>query len=89
MSACMALALASLAAVLESSVSCTAPPPVAASSPAAGHTGKITGLAIDPWGRFVLTSSADGTAKVWDLSSARAIHTFVSAATPEQGELGG
>lgn len=53
----------------------------------AGHTGKISGLAIDPWGRFVLTSSTDGTAKVWDLSSSRAIHTFVSGSTPEQGKF--
>lgn len=31
--------------------------------------GTITSVAVDPWGRFVVTGSTDGTCAVWDLSS--------------------
>lgn len=51
----------------------------------AGHTGSITSLAMDPWARFVVTGSTDGTARVWDLSSARSIHTLRTGCTVEQG----
>jgi len=54
--------------------------------PTAGHTGAITALAMDPWARFVVTGSTDGTARVWDLSSARSIHTLKTGCRPEQGE---
>ena len=51
-------------------------------------TAGITALAMDPWARFVVTASTDGTARVWDLSSARPIHVLRTGCTPEQGGLG-
>lgn len=60
--------------------------PALTPSPPAGHTGSITALAMDPWARFVVTGSTDGTARVWDLSSARSIHTLRTGCRPEQGE---
>ena len=34
----------------------------------AGHVGAITGIAVDPTGAFVATSSTDGTARVWSVA---------------------
>lgn len=53
---------------------------------AAGHTAPINALAMDPWARFVVTASSDGTARVWDLSSARPVHTL-KAGSGEQGAV--
>lgn len=33
------------------------------------HRDAITSLAVDPWGRSVITGSTDGTCAVWDLTS--------------------
>lgn len=41
---------------------------------------------MDPWARFVVTASSDGTARVWDLSSARTVHVLLTGVTQEQGE---
>lgn len=32
-----------------------------------GHTGGVVAVAVDPFGRRMITGSADGTARVWDL----------------------
>ena len=42
----------------------------------AGHTSGVSALALDPWGRFVVTGGADGTVRVWDLASARSMHVM-------------
>lgn len=33
------------------------------------HQGGISSIAVDPWGRFVISGSTDGTCAVWSLSS--------------------
>lgn len=63
-------------------------PPFALLPPCAGHTACINALATDPWARFVVTASSDGTARVWDLSSARTVHTLKTGSA-EQGALAG
>ena len=40
-----------------------------------GHTNSVTSVAFSPDGRYVLTSSADKTAKLWDLNG-HEIQTF-------------
>jgi len=39
----------------------------------AGHAGGLSGVSFSPDGRFVLTTSYDGTARVWDPESGRAV----------------
>ncbi|CAI4051156.1 hypothetical protein SUVZ_14G0810 [Saccharomyces uvarum] len=33
------------------------------------HTGSITGIKIDPWGRYFVTGSSDGNCYIWSLKS--------------------
>ncbi|CAF3475568.1 unnamed protein product [Rotaria socialis] len=44
-------------------------------SPAA-HTGSIYGLCWDPTSRFILTTSGDKTAKIWDITTGSAVQTY-------------
>jgi WD40 repeat protein len=41
-----------------------------------GHTGNVTSLAISPDERYLLTGSADNTAKLWDMATGIEICTF-------------
>jgi WD40 repeat protein len=41
-----------------------------------GHTGAIKSLSYDPAGRRVLTSAPDGTARLWDAETGRALRTI-------------
>lgn len=41
-----------------------------------GHAQDITTAAIGPDGRLILTGSADGTAKLWDVASGQELRTF-------------
>jgi eukaryotic-like serine/threonine-protein kinase len=41
-----------------------------------GHTDLVLGCELSPDGSQVLSSSADGTAKLWDIASGRALRTF-------------
>jgi WD40 repeat protein len=47
----------------------------------------VNALAMDPWARFVVTASSDGTARVWDLSSARTVHTLKAGCREQGGVL--
>jgi WD40 repeat protein len=38
-----------------------------------GHTGDINSVAFSPDGRFVVTASADGTARVWDAATGKTV----------------
>ncbi|HWF87327.1 MAG TPA: hypothetical protein VN659_00785 [Pyrinomonadaceae bacterium] len=38
-----------------------------------GHTGDINSIAFSPDGRFVVTGSADGTARVWEAASGKSV----------------
>jgi len=40
------------------------------------HTGRITGISTDAQGKYILTSSDDKTAKLWDATSGELIRTF-------------
>jgi WD40 repeat protein/serine/threonine protein kinase len=42
----------------------------------AGHTGRVTGVAFNPCGPQVASSSTDGTAKIWDATCGRVLHTL-------------
>lgn len=50
--------------------------PVAKSSQTIGHTEAINSVAISPRNVYVLTGSADGTAKLWTMFSGKLITTF-------------
>jgi WD40 repeat protein len=41
-----------------------------------GHSGAVTALAIDPTAKLIASASRDGTAKIWDLKSARLLRTL-------------
>jgi WD40 repeat protein/transcriptional regulator with XRE-family HTH domain len=41
-----------------------------------GHSGVVTDIAYSPDGRQVITSSIDGSARLWDASTGRAIRAF-------------
>ncbi len=41
-----------------------------------GHTSSVTSVAFSPDGQYVLTGSADGTARLWDASSGESLRTF-------------
>jgi WD40 repeat protein/serine/threonine protein kinase len=45
----------------------------------AGHTGKITGVAFLKDGRRAVTSSTDGTVRLWDLDRAKQVLQFAEA----------
>jgi WD40 repeat protein len=57
----------------------------------AGHTHRVTACAVTPDGRHVVSASWDGTLKVWELWSGRAVATLqgqdnlltVCAVTPD------
>jgi WD40 repeat protein len=40
------------------------------------HTDWVTGVAVTPDGRFVLSASYDNTVKVWELNSGKEVRTF-------------
>lgn len=42
----------------------------------AGHTDRVVGVIFSPNGRLAVTSSRDGTARVWDTQSGRLLRTF-------------
>jgi WD40 repeat protein len=41
-----------------------------------GHSGWISSVCAGPGGRLALSGSADGTLKLWSMSSGRCLHTF-------------
>src|SRR6476646_208265 len=41
-----------------------------------GHSGGLTGVALSPDGRFILSLGAEGMAKLWDVASGREVRTF-------------
>src|SRR6266542_2226634 len=41
-----------------------------------GHTGHVYRPAFSPDGKLVVTASADGTARIWDVASGRSLHTL-------------
>lgn len=43
-----------------------------------GHTSTVTGLAIAPGGRHLLTSSVDGTSRLWDLEEGEEVLRLVA-----------
>jgi WD40 repeat protein len=46
-----------------------------------GHTGAIHSMALDQQHRFLLTAAQDGTARIWDLASARHLLSLISTAS--------
>jgi WD40 repeat protein/serine/threonine protein kinase len=46
-----------------------------------GHTGAVLSTIFSPDGRLLLTSSADGTARLWDVASGQPVRTFSSLQT--------
>ena len=50
----------------------------------AGHTAWVTSVAFSPDGRFVLTGSADSTARLWETSSGKALATLQGHTHPVQ-----
>ncbi len=47
-----------------------------------GHSGTVTGLKYDPLGRFVATSSEDGTVRLWDSRGLRLIRVLADHHRP-------
>lgn len=47
-----------------------------------GHHGRITDVAIVARGRNVLSASADGTVRLWEVASASELLTLVQAGSP-------
>jgi WD40 repeat protein len=43
-----------------------------------GHTGRVNTAAFSPDGRWLLTASADGTARVWEVSSHQTARELVA-----------
>ncbi|MDQ6693298.1 MAG: hypothetical protein M3014_02620, partial [Chloroflexota bacterium] len=43
-----------------------------------GHTGVMNRASFSPDGRFVLTASEDGTAKIWDIAGRHVVRTFAA-----------
>src|SRR5207245_7528555 len=41
-----------------------------------GHSGEVLAVGYSPGGRLVATGSADGTARVWDASTGKAVHVL-------------
>ena len=41
-----------------------------------GHLGPVRSLSIDPQGQFLVSGSADGTVKLWEVSTGRCLHTW-------------
>ncbi|MEZ0230551.1 MAG: hypothetical protein ACAI25_18155, partial [Planctomycetota bacterium] len=41
-----------------------------------GHTGEVLALAVSGTGKRIVSGGADGTARIWDTSTARTLHTL-------------
>ena len=52
------------------------PPPPRRVRTFAGHTGRVTDMAMTPDGRWLLTASTDGTVRVWDVPTAACVDWF-------------
>jgi WD40 repeat protein len=48
----------------------------------AGHTAHVMGVDFSPDGKYLATSSQDGTARVWDAASGEELHVFTSPSGP-------
>jgi len=53
---------------------------------AGGHTGSITSLAVTPDGRWLVTGSDDGTARLWDIGTGTLIMIFEHRENAHLGE---
>ena len=52
-----------------------------------GHTDQVSGAAFSPDGRHIVTSSRDGTARVWDSETGRELNVLKGHYS--SGQLGG
>ena len=41
-----------------------------------GHQGPIWGVRVDPTGRFVASTSEDGTVRIWPIPDGQPLHTW-------------
>ncbi|MEE9216242.1 MAG: WD40 repeat domain-containing protein, partial [Anaerolineales bacterium] len=53
--------------------------------PLVGHEGNVTGVAFNPTGNILASSSFDGTVRLWDINSGDELSTLTDRAFPMEG----